>query len=83
MYRFRSNGIFQSMRQIPMLLLLCVVVLLAICLTGGCTDGGSQTEQEGQASHKKSHNVERALRPEHDSGVSGTASLEDISEGVL
>ena len=33
--------------------------------------------------HKKSEKVELALRPEHDSGVSGTASLEDTSDGVL
>jgi hypothetical protein len=72
------------MRQIPMrLLLLCVVALLAIFLMVGCTDSASQAEQEGQASHKKSDNVELALRPEHDSGVSGTDSFEDISEGVL
>jgi hypothetical protein len=36
----------------------------------------------GHASHKNSDNVKVALRPEHDSGVSGTASFEDISEGV-
>jgi hypothetical protein len=66
------------MRQIPMpLLLLCVAAPLAIILMVGSTDGGSQ------ASHKKSDNVELALPPEHDSGVSGTASFEDISEGVL
>jgi hypothetical protein len=66
-----------------MLLLLCVVALLAIFLMVGCTDGGSQAQQEGQASHKNSDKVEFALRAEHDSGVSGTASFEDISEGVL
>jgi hypothetical protein len=71
------------MRQIPMRLLLCVVVLAAVLPMVGCTDGGSQAEQEGHASHKNSDNVELALRPEHASGVSGTASLEDISEGVL
>jgi hypothetical protein len=72
------------MRQIPMLvLLLCVVALLAIFLMVGCTDGGSQAEQESQTSHKKSDNAELVLRPKHDSGVSGSASFEDISEGVL
>jgi hypothetical protein len=72
------------MRQMPMLLLLLyVVALLAIFLMVGCTDGGSQAEQEGQASHNKSDNAELVLRPEHDSGVSGSASFEDISEGVL
>jgi hypothetical protein len=71
------------MRQISMRLFLCVVVLAAILPMVGCTDGGSQAEQEGHASHKNSDNVKVALRPEHDSGVSGTASFEDISEGVL
>jgi hypothetical protein len=75
------------MRQILMLLLLCVVALAAIFLMVGCTDGGpqgsSQAEQEDRAPKKKSENVELALRPEHDSGVSGTASLEDTSDGVL
>ena len=66
-----------------MLLLLCVVVLAAIFLMAGCTDGGSQAEQEGQASHKKSDNVELALHPEHNSGVSGTASLEDTAHDWL
>jgi hypothetical protein len=84
MYRPRSDGIFPRMSQIPMLLLLlCVVAVLAIFLMVGCTDGGSQAEQEGQASHNKSDYVKLALRPEHDSRVSGTASFEDISEGVL
>jgi hypothetical protein len=70
------------MRQMPILLLfLCVVALAAIFLVAGCTDAGTQVGQ-GPAS-PKSDNVKLALRPEHDSGVSGTASLEDISEGVL
>jgi hypothetical protein len=75
------------MRQILMLLLLCVVALAAIFLMVGCTDGGSQgssqAEQEEHAPKKKSENVELALLPEHDSGVSGTASLEDTSDRVL
>jgi hypothetical protein len=71
------------MRQISMRLFLCVVVLTAILPMVGCTDGGSQTEQEGHASHKNNDNVKVALHPEHDSGVSGAASFEDISEGVL
>jgi hypothetical protein len=72
------------MRQISMRLFLCVVVLTVILPMVGCTDGGSHAEQEGHASHKNSDNVKVALRPDHDSGVSGTASFEeDISEGVL
>ena len=66
-----------------MRLFLFVVVLVAILPMVGCTDGGSQAEQEGHASHKNSDNVKVALRPEHDSGVSGTASFDHISEGVL
>jgi hypothetical protein len=71
------------MRQISMRLYLCVVVLTVILPMVGCTDGGSQAEQEGHASQKNSDNVKVALRPDHDSGVSGTASIEDIPEGVL
>ncbi len=63
------------------MLLLCVVALPAIFLMVGCTDGSSQASQEGHAPH--SENVKLALVPEHDSGVSGTASFEEISEGVL
>jgi hypothetical protein len=67
------------MRPIPVLLL-CVVALPAIILIVRCTDGGSQAGQEDHALH--SVNVKLALRPEHDSGVSGTASFEEFSEGV-
>jgi hypothetical protein len=63
------------------MLLLCVVALPAFFLMVGCTDGSSQTGQEGHATH--SDNVKLALFPKHDSGVSGTASFEEISEGVL
>jgi hypothetical protein len=63
------------------MLLLCVVALPAIFLMVGCTDGSSQAGQEGHA--PTSDNVKLALVPEHDSGVSGTASFEEISEGVL
>ena len=63
------------------MLLLCFVALLDISLFIGCADGSSQAGQEGHAPH--SDNVKLALLPEHDSGVSGTASFEEISEGVL
>ena len=63
-------------------MLLCVVALPAIfCLMVGCTGGGSQGEQ-GHAPQSDT-DVTLKLRPEHDSGVSGTASLEDNSDGVL
>jgi hypothetical protein len=62
-------------------MLLWVVGLAALFLLVGCTDGGSQAHQHGHASH--SDNVKLELRPEHDSGVSGTASFKDTSNGVL
>jgi hypothetical protein len=61
-------------------MLLCLMVLPAIFLMVGCTGGGSQGEQ-GHAT--QSGNVKLDLRPEHDSGVSGTASFEDTSGGVV
>src|SRR5215208_94802 len=47
----------------------------------GCTDGGSQAHQQGHASH--SDTIKLNMRSEHDSGVSGTASFEDTSDGVV
>jgi hypothetical protein len=67
------------MRGMP--ILLWAVGLATLFLLVGCTDGGSQAHQHGHASH--SDNVKLELRPEHDSGVSGTASFEDTSNGVL
>jgi hypothetical protein len=67
------------MRGIPMLL--WIVVLAGLFLLVGCTDGGSQAHQHGHASH--SDNVKLNMRSEHDSGVSGTASFEDTSDGVV
>jgi hypothetical protein len=79
MRRSRSDGIFSRVRGIP--ILLWVVRLAALFLLVGCTDGGSQAHQNSDASH--SDNVKLELRPEHDSGVSGTASFGDTSNGVL
>jgi len=68
------------MRRIARLLL-CVVALPAIFfLMVVCTSGGSQAEP-GHA--HQSDNVKLELRPEHDSGVTGTASFEDITDGVV
>ena len=64
-----------------MLLLLCVAALPATILMVGCTDGSSQAGQEGQAPHSDA--VKLALLPEHNSGVSGTVSLENTSGRVL
>jgi hypothetical protein len=79
MHRSRSDGIFSRVRGMP--ILLWVVGLAALFLLVGCTDRGSQAHQHGHASH--SDNVKLELRPEHDSAVSGTASFEDTSNGVL
>ena len=74
------------MRQM-LILLLCVVALAALFVLVGCTDGGpqggSRAEQEDHAPQKESDNIELTLRPEHDSGVSGNATFEDIPKGVL
>jgi hypothetical protein len=52
----------------------------------GCAGGGSQGQEGGHEDHTRHHqgaNVKLTLHPEHNSGVSGTASLEDTSDGVL
>jgi hypothetical protein len=59
---------------------LVVVSLSAICLLAGCAGGGSQTGQD-HATHLDSTILD--LRSKHGSGVSGTASFEDVSDGVL
>jgi hypothetical protein len=64
-------------------LLLCFAALAAIFLMAGCTGGRSQADQESHAPQKKSDNVKLALLPEHDSGVSGTASFDDTSGRVV
>jgi hypothetical protein len=64
-------------------LLLCFAALAAIFLMVGCTGGRSQADQESHAPQKKSDNVKLALLPEHDSGVSGTASFDDTSGRVV
>ena len=62
-------------------MLLGVVVLAGLFLLVGCTDGGSQAHPHGHASH--SDNIKLNMRSEHDSGVSGTASFEDTSDGIV
>jgi hypothetical protein len=73
-----SDAIFHRMRQIPVLR---VVVLLAVFLLVGCGGGGSQAEHEEHAHPSTSTKFD--LHPEGDSGVSGTATFDDISEGVI
>ncbi len=69
------------MRPIPRLLL-CFAALAAIFLMVGCTGGRLQADQESHVP-QKSDNVKLELRSEHDSGVSGTASFEQTSDGVV
>jgi hypothetical protein len=66
-----------------MTLHLSVVALAAVFSAVGCAAGGGS--KEGQ-SHEEDHHSSSAkveLRPEHGSGVSGTASFEDASDGVV
>jgi hypothetical protein len=62
-------------------LLLCFAALAAIFLIVGCTGGSSQVNQAHAP--QNGVNVKLALLPEHDSGVSGTASFEDISGRIV
>jgi hypothetical protein len=60
--------------------------LLATFLLVGCGGSGSQGQggqQEDHTTHHQSANVVLKMQPEGNSGVSGTASFEDTSEGVL
>jgi hypothetical protein len=62
-------------------ILVSTAVLTAIFLGAGCGGGGSQAEKEHHARH--SHGAQLVLYPEGDSGVKGTATFEDASEGVV
>jgi hypothetical protein len=62
-------------------LLQCFAALAAIFLIVGCTGGSSQVNQAHAP--QNGVNVKLALLPEHDSGVSGTASFEDISGRIV
>jgi hypothetical protein len=69
------------------ILLLCVMAFSATFWLVGCAGGGSQGQEEGghedHTTHQQGANVKLTLHPEHNSGVGGTASFEDTSEGVL
>jgi hypothetical protein len=62
---------------------LWIVALPAIFLLVGCGGGASQSGQQEDHNHDHSENPILDLRSEHGSGVSGTASFEDVSDGVL
>ena len=68
------------MRRIS--ILLGVVVLPAIFSLIGCGGGAAQGSQQNHT-HHETCSVKLDLHPEHDSGVSGTASFEDVSDGVI
>jgi hypothetical protein len=73
------------MRRIQ-ILLPCVMAFSATFLLVGCAGGGSQGQEGGHEDHTTHHqraNVKLTLHPEPNSGVSGTASFEDTSDGVL
>ena len=65
--------------------MLSVIALLATFLVVGCGGGGSQGQggQQDHTTHHQSANVKLTLHPEHHSGVRGTASFEDTSDGVV
>ena len=69
-----------------LILLLCTMPLSAIFfLLVGCGGSGSQGQggQQEHTTHHQSANVILNLHPESNSGVSGTASFKDTSDGVL
>jgi hypothetical protein len=67
------------MRQIP---ILRVVVLLAVFLLVGCACSSCSAWEPPPPPHQSS-STKFELHPEGDSGVSGTAAIDDISEGVI
>jgi hypothetical protein len=76
---------FYRVRRIPILLLFIMTLSAIFLLLVGCGGGGSQG-QGGQQDHSTDHqsaNVMLNMHPEGNSGVSGTASFEDTSDGVL
>jgi hypothetical protein len=63
------------------LILVSIVMLSTAFFLVGCGGGGSQAHNEHHA--PQSHGAILVLHPEGDSGVSGTASFEDVSDGVV
>jgi hypothetical protein len=73
------------MWRIPILPLSVMAFSAIFFLLVGCAGGDSQGKggQEDHTSHHQSANVKLNLHPEHNSGVSGTASFESTSDGVV
>jgi Cu/Zn superoxide dismutase len=64
--------------------MLSVVALVAIFSVVGCGGGSSQgSSGQGEQEDHRDRSEKLALPPEGDSGVSGSASFEDGSDGVL
>jgi Cu/Zn superoxide dismutase len=83
MRHLRFAVIFYRMRH-P--LMLFVIALVAIFLVVGCGGGSSKeggSSQSGQKDHHDSSAAKLDLRPEGDSGVSGSASFKDSSDGIV
>jgi hypothetical protein len=82
MRRLRFVAIFYLMRH-P--LMLSVIALAAIFLVVGC--GGGDTSQgsssRGEQEDHRDRSEKLVFRPEGDSGVSGNASFEDGSDGIV
>jgi hypothetical protein len=68
-----------------LILLPCFMAFSATFLLVGCAGGSPQGQggQEDHTTHYHIANVKLNLHPEHNSGVSGTASFEDTSDGVV
>jgi Cu/Zn superoxide dismutase len=83
MRHLRFAVIFYRMRH---LLVLFVIALVAIFLAVGCSAGSSKDAGSSQPQQEDRHGISAAkldLRPQDDSGVSGSASFKDSSDGVL
>ena len=66
--------------------MLFVIALVAIFLVVGCGAGSTKEGGSSQGQQEEHHAISAAkldLHPERDSGVSGSASFKDSSDGVL
>jgi hypothetical protein len=59
------------------------MAMVTVCFMVGCAGGVSQGGQQDRAAPPHSGNATLDLHPEGDSGVSGSASFEDGSAGVV
>jgi hypothetical protein len=75
---------FYRVRRI-LILRLFIMTCLAIWFMVGCGSGGSQGQggQQEHTTHHQNASLKLNMHPEGNFGVSGTASFEDTSDGVL